>query len=205
MTLTNNSRISRRRLIGGAASAVAGAGIFTSSIPVLAEEYSAAGPFFVPAAGGRADSPWIIQGTTPINVKVSGKDVGGRYSIIEVNTPPGRGPELHIHKRQNEMFFLVSGSIGFQCGSERMVLHPGDSFMAPMGVPHAYVTLGSAPARILNTYDPAGEIEVFFPEYVRLLNVQGPPDTGQLAACYARHGMQVVGPPLAVAEFRNNG
>jgi quercetin dioxygenase-like cupin family protein len=64
---------------------------------------------------------------------------------------------------KTKVFYLVAGKIGLQCGPEKLVLNVGDTFMAPMNVPHAYVTLGSEPARMLNVFDPAGEIEDFFP------------------------------------------
>jgi quercetin 2,3-dioxygenase len=67
--------------------------------------------------------------------------VAGRFSIIEVNTPPGRGPELHLHLEQNEVFFVLRGRIGVLCGSERTILNVGDTLMAPRNVPLAYVAL----------------------------------------------------------------
>ena len=81
------------------------------------EEPSASGPFLVASKDGRNGSRWLIRGVTPIEVKVSGKDVGGRFATILVNTPPGRGPELHVHLRQNELFYVVAGRIGLQCGT----------------------------------------------------------------------------------------
>jgi mannose-6-phosphate isomerase-like protein (cupin superfamily) len=113
----------------------------------------------------------------------------------------GLGPELHIHPEQNELFYLLKGSIGLQCGSERTILKAGDSFMAPLNVPHAYVTLGAEPAHMLNVFDPAGRTEAFFADYAPLVNVAGEPDRNKLAAVYAKHGLKVVGPPLKASSF----
>jgi len=143
----------------------------------------------------------MIAGKDPIMAKISGADTGGRYSTIKISTPPGRGPALHVHPAQNEWFFLLYGSIGLVCGKEKLVLKVGDSFMAPMGVPHAYETLGSETARILNLFDPAGEMEAFFNEYARVLSVPGPPDGKQLNALSEQHGMKVVGPPVHATDF----
>ena len=74
--------------------------------------------------------------------------------------------------------------------------------MAPANIPHAYVTLGGEPAHMLNVFDPRGGTEAFFAEYAPLVNVQGPPDREKLAAVYAKHGMKVVGPPLAASDFK---
>ena len=165
------------------------------------EEPSASGPFLVASKDGRNGSRWLIRGVTPIEVKVSGKDVGGRFATILVNTPPGRGPELHVHLRQNELFYVVAGRIGLQCGTEKMVLNVGDTFMAPMKVPHAYVTLGAETASLLNVFDPAGTIERFFSEYVQALNMNGPPDRNRLETINDENGVKIVGAPLATSVF----
>ncbi len=81
------------------------------------------------------------------------------------------------------------------------MLNTGDSYLAPMGVPHAYVTLGTETARILNLFDPAGQMEGFFKEYARLLSMPTPPDPQQLNALSEQHGMRVVGAPLHAADF----
>jgi quercetin dioxygenase-like cupin family protein len=153
--------LSRRQVFASGAAALA-----ISALPASAtapEETSSSGPFLVASKGGRNGSPWVIRGATPIEVKVSGKDVGGRFAAILVNTPPGLGPELHVHLHQNELFYVVAGRIGVQCGEEKVILNAGDTFMAPMKVPHAYVTLGAETASLLNVFDPAGDIERFFP------------------------------------------
>jgi quercetin dioxygenase-like cupin family protein len=193
--------LNRRQVLVSGVAILAGTGVLELGRAAPAEEASPSGPFLVPSDGGRAGSPWVIRGTTPIRVKVSGKDVGERFSVIEVNTPPGRGPELHVRLHQNEIFYIVAGKIGLQCGSERKVLGVGDTFMAPMHVPHAYVTLGAETARMLNIFDPAKEIEAFFAHYVRLLNQNEPPDEKQMEALSLRCGMKIVGPPLKATAF----
>ncbi len=121
--------------------------------------------------------------------------------MIEAHTPPGLGPELHIHPRQNELFIVLKGSIGVQCGSDRTILKAGDFFMAPANVPHAFVALGTEPAHTLFLFDPAGDMERFFADYAPVISVEGEPDHKKLAEVYARHGITVVGPPLAASSF----
>ena len=166
-----------------------------------ADKATASGPFSVPAGAARGDGPWVIQGKDPIAVKVSGGDVSGRFTIIEISTPTGRGPGLHVHFEQNEWFFLKEGSIGLRCGEQKIILKPGDSFMVPMKTPHAYVTLGPVTARILNLFDPAGNMEDFFKQYVALLNAPGPETAARLNALAESHGGKTVGPPVHAAEF----
>ena len=133
--------------------------------------------------------------------KIAGKDVGGRLSVLEVKTPPGQGPPMHIHLEQNGWMYLLESSFGLQCGTEMTVLRTGDSFMAPKGIPHAYVVIGDPPARHLNIYDPAGEIEAFFRDYEKnhQPGVRLTPE--QTAAAEKQYRIQVVGPPLKPAAF----
>ena len=193
------NQITRRKLFTSGLAAVA-----ASTIPLSEAQNTpatAAGPFTVSAGEGRPRGLWLVHGEKAFSTKVSGTDVGRTYVAIEVHTPPGLGPELHVHPGQNEMFFMLRGSIGLLCGSDRTILRTGDTFMAPANVPHAYVTLGSEPAHILNVYNPAGDMEGFFAEYAPLVSVNGVPDKTKLADCYARHGMRVVGAPLKAASF----
>jgi mannose-6-phosphate isomerase-like protein (cupin superfamily) len=161
-----------------------------------------AGPFFVGDKDARGGGPWVIQGEAPVAVKVSGADVGGRFTVIEISTPSGRGPGLHVHFAQNEWFFLLQGSLGIRCGEKKLVLNPGDSFMVPMNTPHAYVTLGTETAKMLNLFDPAGTMEDFFKQYVAILNAPGPGTAASLDALGPSHGGKTVGPPLRAADFK---
>ena len=187
--------IDRRKLMKSSVAAVA------ASATLLAKAESArsiaAGPFTVHAGDGRPGGQWLIHGDKAFSTKVSGADVGRMYAAIEVHTPPDRGPELHIHPDQNELFFMLKGSIGVQCGSERMILKSGDTFMAPANVPHAYVTLGPEPAHMLLIYDPAGDMEGFFAEYAPVISVEGEPDQRKLAEVYVKHGLKVAGAPTS--------
>jgi hypothetical protein len=97
--------------------------------------------------------------------------------------------------------YLLDGSFGLQCGTEKSVLNKGDSFMAPKGLPHSYVVLGSMPARHLNIYDPAGEIEAFFRDYERNHPPKVHPDPAKAAAWERQYRIRVVGPPLKADSF----
>ena len=191
--------MNRRRLLTSSVAVAA-----ATTFPLAEAQTSAtvaAGPFLVRAGEGRPGGQWQIHGDKAFSTKVSAADVGKTYVAIEVHTPPDRGPELHIHPGQNEMFFMLRGSIGVQCGSDRLILKTGDTFMAPANVAHAYVTLGAEPAHMLLVYDPAGDMEGFFADYAPVVSVQGEPDPKKLAAVYVKHGLKVVGPPLVASSF----
>jgi quercetin dioxygenase-like cupin family protein len=191
--------INRRKLLTSSAAVVA-ASTFSIAEAQSLPTY-VAGPFKVRAGEGRPGGQWLVHGEKAFTTKVSGADVGKTFAVIEVHTPPGLGPELHVHPAQNELIFVLRGSIGLQCGSERTILRAGDAFMAPLNVPHAYVTLGAEPAHMLHLFNPAGDMEAFFADYAPLINVEGEPDHQRLAAVSEKHGVKVVGPPLLASSF----
>ena len=157
--------------------------------------------FVVPAGKCRIDGPWTVHGEPSFFDKISSADVRGRMSVIEVKTPPGQGPPMHIHLEQNEWMYLLEGSFGLQCGTEKTALQTGDSFMSPKGLPHSDVVLGDTPARHLNIYDPAGEIEAFFRDYEKNHPRGAKPDSAKAAESEKMYRVRVVGPPLKPSAF----
>lgn len=73
----------------------------------------------------------------------------------------------------------------------------GESVFIPRHVAHAWVC-AERPAKIINTYQPAGNIEGFFRELGK--HVQPPVHEDlsfdEMRALFDNHGMKVVGPPL---------
>jgi quercetin dioxygenase-like cupin family protein len=189
----------RRKLLPSSAAVVA-----ASTVPLSEAQGGSTNrvkAFTVRASEARPGGQWLVRGHKAFSTKVSGADVGKTYAAIEIHPPPDFGPELHVHPAQNELFFMLKGSIGVQCGSDRTILNAGDAFMAPANIPHAFITLGTETAHVLLIYAPAGEMEGFFAEYAPFVSVDGEPDRKKLAEVYVKHGMKVVGPPLQASSF----
>lgn len=91
---------------------------------------------------------------------ISGEQSGGSYSLMEIVSPRGSGPGLHVHDGAEEHFVLLKGEVDFEVGGERFTAGPGDVLHVPRGVAHAF-TVRSAQATTLATYTPAGEEEAF--------------------------------------------
>jgi len=191
--------LNRRKLLTSSAAVVAASTLSLSK--AQGGQTGSAGAFTVRAGEARPGGQCLVHGEKAFSTKVSGADVGKTYVAIEIHPPPGVGPEVHVHLAQNELFFMLKGSIGVQCGSDRTILNVGDAFMAPAKIPHAFVALGTETAHVLLVYDPAGDMEGFFEEYAPLVSVDGEPDRKKLAEVYAKHGMKVVGPPLNASSF----
>ncbi len=107
------------------------------------------------------------------------------------------GPSLHVHHQQEEWFYVVEGDYVFQIGEEKFRLAAGDSVLAPREVPHAFAHVRDERGKRVSVFQPAGEIEAFFREYGKLGDGSGE----QTQALYRSHDMQLLGPPLNVAEM----
>lgn len=116
----------------------------------------------------------------------------GSLFVIENTFHAKGGPARHLHHAQDEWFYAAEGAFVVEVGTERYTLRPGDSVLAPRGVPHVWAFTGDAPGRMLIAFTPAGQMEAFFRE-VTQANAMPPQDP----ALWRAHGMELVGPPLA--------
>ena len=127
---------------------------------------------------------------------VTGEESGGSYFAMEAFVPPGGGPPPHVHRREDETFYLLEGEIEFLLGDETVVAGAGDFVNVPRGTVHRFRNAGAETARMVLTFTPAG-IEGFFRETLEAASAGSPdvPDNiDEVAARYAaaasRYGME---------------
>ena len=137
-----------------------------------------------------ATPAWNVLGDI-ITCKVSGKETGGAFALFEVDSPAGNGPPPHIHHREDETFYILSGNVEFTTQGKTIRLGPGGSLFAPRNVAHSFRSVG--PAKMLLIATPAG-LEHFFAELDREIGPR-PPEMPKLVAILGRHGIELVGPP----------
>jgi quercetin dioxygenase-like cupin family protein len=121
-------------------------------------------------------------------------------SLIRMHCPPGDQPPLHVHEREDEGFYVLSGSVTLWAGEAPPVrLVAGEYALAPHGVPHTY-RAGAEGAVMLVTSLPGG-----FAAFLReagtpalrseLPVLDGPPDVERLGRIATAHGITLLGPP----------
>lgn len=96
-------------------------------------------------------------------MKLSHTDTSGRFSLIEATVPPGGGPPLHIHKNEDEIFYVLHGELDVTAGQDRYKARSGDLVFIPKNVPHCFRNNGLHAAKQLLIFTPAG-FEEFFAE-----------------------------------------
>lgn len=132
-------------------------------------------------------------GISTIDFKVSGEDSRGAALVIENTNRAKGGPARHLHLEQEELFYVLDGEYLIEVGTERYTMTAGDSLLAPRQVPHVWAYVGDAVGRLLITFTPPGRMEAFFREVAKA-GAMPPQDP----AVWRAHGMELIGPPLAV-------
>lgn len=74
-------------------------------------------------------------GEVEVIVRATARDTGGAFSLFE-EVDPADTP-LHVHEREDELFYVLEGEHVFRVGDEEFRVGPGGVVFAPRGVPHA--------------------------------------------------------------------
>jgi quercetin dioxygenase-like cupin family protein len=93
-------------------------------------------------------------------ILLSGKDTGGRYSLIDMHVPPGGGPPPHRHDFE-ESFTVLEGEVEFTFRGETTAAPAGATVHVPANAPHAFRNASGRPARLLCLCSPPGQEEFF--------------------------------------------
>ena len=122
-----------------------------------------------------------IGGLAPgvgVQFKIDGADTGGLVSIVEHPFDVGAIVPPHVHHLEDEISYVLEGSIGFRSEDDEVVLKPGGYIVKPRGQVHAMWNAGRSPARMIEVITTAG-FENFFRE-LSALAAEGPPDMDEV-------------------------
>jgi quercetin dioxygenase-like cupin family protein len=125
-------------------------------------------------------------------VLATGEDNGGALAMFEERTPPGGGTPPHVHRREDEYFYVLEGDVEFNVNGIPIRAAAGGHAFAPRNVPHFFTNVGAGESRLLVVAQPAG-IEKMFEE-IHATARPGPPDPAQLTALCAKYGVEILGP-----------
>ncbi|HEX6457440.1 MAG TPA: cupin domain-containing protein [Thermoleophilaceae bacterium] len=76
------------------------------------------------------------------------------FGIIEIVA--GRELEAHVHREEDDAFYIIEGELTFFFGDEEVVAPPGTFVLVPPGVEHGFRNHGDVPVRMFNIHAPAG-------------------------------------------------
>jgi quercetin dioxygenase-like cupin family protein len=149
----------------------------------------------LPAEG---DARWFIGALGTI--KAASETTDGRVAVLEFRWPKGGGSPLHVHRNEDEWFYVIEGELTLWVGGEVIVAPAGSFVYGPRDVPHTFVVT-SAEARFLMVTEPAP-----FADFVRALSEPAtaltlppasvqPPSAEHMTAVAAEYGIEILGPP----------
>jgi mannose-6-phosphate isomerase-like protein (cupin superfamily) len=152
-------------------------------------------------AAGEGEAIWYVNNRATILATAA--QTGGAFGLVHMEVADGHGPPLHIHRAEDEAFWVLEGRLTVRCGDTEFAAGPGAFVYTPRGVPHTFRLEGGAPARLLVLLTPGGG-EGYFVEAGRPaagpgLPLPAPPDVTMLAAIGAKYHQENIGPPLAPA------
>ncbi|KAB8331747.1 cupin domain-containing protein [Scytonema tolypothrichoides VB-61278] len=137
---------------------------------------------------------WVVGVDRATFIK-TGKDTGGRYTLAEFLVPPQAGAPPHIHRRENEWFYITDGELSFEMDNQPINATPGTLIYSPKDHVHTFKNLGTDPATMLVVWTPSG-IEEFFREVGDPVSPTDPftpplpPDIPRLIAAAPKYGIE---------------
>ncbi len=133
----------------------------------------------------------------PTTIKARTESTNGSFTFLEVTIGPKQGPPAHVHRREDEMWYLLDGRFRFIAGTKLFEAEPGAFVFVPRGTAHCFQNLEDRASRILVMFTPSG-MERFFEEHALL--PPGPVDPDRYRDIAERSWMEVAGPPLAISH-----
>jgi quercetin dioxygenase-like cupin family protein len=110
---------------------------------------------------GEGKSFWLL--TDLHTFKVVGDDTNGAFTVAELTAGPELGPPPHIHRNNDESFYILEGTFEFSLAGQAFTARAGAFVHLPKGVLHTHRAGGGALARALVIQSPAG-VERFIEE-----------------------------------------
>jgi mannose-6-phosphate isomerase-like protein (cupin superfamily) len=107
-------------------------------------------PIFVPAHSGKKLE------FLAVTHKLTGQQTGGGYYLFESAFGPGDGNQLHVHRREDEVGYVLDGALEIRLADQIVVVEAGSVARLPKNIPHAIRNPLKTQSRYLFMTIPAG-------------------------------------------------
>ncbi len=71
-------------------------------------------------------------------MKAAAAETGGAFALWDVVTRPGEEPHPHVHDLEDEIFYVISGSMTVRCGRRSFRVDDHAFVYIPRGTRHTY-------------------------------------------------------------------
>jgi quercetin dioxygenase-like cupin family protein len=119
-------------------------------------------------AGDTIENP--VTGERIVFHKTS-RETNGEAVVIEAFVrPTGFVAAAHVHPNQDERFQILSGTVGFRLGDQKVELGAGERVTVAAGTPHAFWNAGDDEAHFVCEVRPALQFEQLLETMFALAN-----------------------------------
>jgi quercetin dioxygenase-like cupin family protein len=146
---------------------------------------------------------WFLDALVRVDIPHAAGSDG--ISVLLFHAPSGTAPPWHVHHTHDEVFHVLEGEVTWRVGEEDAVCRPGDTLLAPKGLPHSYRVTSPIGARWL-AITAGADFEGFVRALSRpaerpdLPEPTGPPtaeDLARLRTIAGQNGIEILGSPVA--------
>ena len=124
---------------------------------------------------------WELGGI--IECKVPGAQTGDAYTILGITLEKGQGAPMHIHKREDEVFYILEGTCTFGLGDEVVTAEAGTTVILKKGLTHFFRNDSTTPMKALITAVPGG-LDRYFDEVTTAIAEQKPEEIDKINKRY---------------------
>ena len=114
--------------------------------------------------------------------------------IFELTVPPASNvPPPHSHSNNEEIVYVLEGTLRYTVGPDSRDLVPGQTMHTPKGAVHGFSNPFDVPARALIILAPDIGAQ-YFRDVAAAMKPGGPPDKAALVAVMNRYGLVPANP-----------
>lgn len=132
-------------------------------------------------------------------IEINAGQLGIRYLIdgsqsaslgmFELTVPPSSNvPPPHSHSNNEELVYVLQGTLRYTVGADTRDLSIGQSMHTPRGTVHAFSNPFDSTARALIILSPDIGAQ-YFKDVAAVMTAGGPPDKAALVAVMSRYGL----------------
>jgi quercetin dioxygenase-like cupin family protein len=147
---------------------------------------------------GKEEGPAVWFLNTLTIIKATASQTGGAFGLIEQLAPVGAGSPYHVHRAEEESFYILEGQLEFISEGRRFGGGPGAYVFLPRDIPHGFRVIGATTARFLILTTPGGfegfATEMGEPASDLRLPEPSAPNMEKLTALAAKYRIEILGP-----------
>jgi len=140
------------------------------------------------------EQPVVKIGQLEIRYLMDGTVTGAGVGMFELTVPAGaRVPPAHSHRDNEEVVYVLEGTLRYAVDDEVRDLEPGERMYTPRGSVHTFSNPHDRPARALVILTPDIGAQ-YFRDVAEVANAPGGPNPARMMEVMTRYGL-VLRPP----------